>query len=256
MRRAARPRSFNINRLLTSVEGLGYDFEGPSADHLLDASHLYDRKVYENVHAFAEEWSLVDKSEALPYLPIPAEPLKVTLGIDEKKTSNISCGESLRLDEHFKYKKGFVINTGGSIWGLDFAPKSYNDSDPHTQYLAVAGYKAAVTEHHELDEIQQTGEYKNAIQIWRLKLSSKQPSEDPNLDLCLLHDFGVIHDLKWCPYGAYEDEDVNEGLPKLGVLAVVCGDGTLRTLVVPHPNAVRKHMCPDDFDPQATMYCR
>lgn len=36
-------------------------------------------------------------SEALPYLPIPAEPLKVTLGIDEKKTSNISCGESLRL---------------------------------------------------------------------------------------------------------------------------------------------------------------
>lgn len=102
-----------------------------------------------------------------------------------------------------------MINTGGSIWGLDFAPKSYNDSDPHTQYLAVAGYKAAVTEHHELDEIQQTGEYKNAIQIWRLKLSSKQPLEDPNLDLCLLHDFGVIHDLKWCPYGAYEDEVPN-----------------------------------------------
>lgn len=49
---------------------------------------------------------------------------------------------------------------------------------------------------------------------------------------------------------------MNEGLPKLGVLAIVCGDGTLRTLVVPHPNAVRKHMCPDNVDPQATVYCK
>ncbi|KAL9545340.1 hypothetical protein MBANPS3_007189 [Mucor bainieri] len=250
----ARPRNFRINQLVPSIEGLGYDFEGPSSDYLLDASHLYDQKVYENVHAIATEWSVVDKSEALPYLPTQAEPLKVTLGIDEKKTTNISCGESLKLDEHFKYKKGYVINTGGSIWGLDFVPKLHNDSDPITQYLAVAGYKAAVSEHHELDDIQATGEYKNSIQIWKLKLSTKQPSEDPLLDLCLLHDFGVIHDLKWCPYGAYEDGDVNEGLPKLGVLALTCGDGTLRILVVPHPNAVRKHMCRDEVDPQATVY--
>lgn len=49
---------------------------------------------------------------------------------------------------------------------------------------------------------------------------------------------------------------MNEGLPKLGVLAIVCGDGTLRTLVVPHPNAVRKHMCSDNVNPQATVYCK
>ncbi|KAK4512575.1 uncharacterized protein ATC70_003278 [Mucor velutinosus] len=251
-----KPHNFRINQLLSSVEGLAYDFEGPTANYLLDASHLYDQKVYENVHAIAKEWKLVDKSEALPYLPTRTDPLKVTLGIDEKKTTSISNGESLKLDERFKYKKGYVINTGGSIWGLDFAPKSHNDSDPITQYLAVAGYKGAVSEHHELNEIQMAGEYKNTIQIWKLKLSTKQPSEDPILDVCLLHDFGVIHDLKWCPYGAYEDEDVNEGLPKLGVLAITCGDGTLRTLVVPHPNAVRKHMCRDDVDPQATVYLR
>jgi hypothetical protein len=57
----SRPRNFRINQLVSSVEGLGYDFEGPSAECLLDASHLYDQKVYENVHAIAEEWSLVDK---------------------------------------------------------------------------------------------------------------------------------------------------------------------------------------------------
>lgn len=111
----------------------------------------------------------------------------------------------IKIDDYFKFKKGYVLNTGGSIWGLDFVPKSYNDSDPNTQYLAVAGYKGSITEHHGLDEILATGSYKNAIQIWKLKLSTKQPSEDPILDLCLLHDFGVIHDLKWCPYGAYEE---------------------------------------------------
>ena len=57
----SRPRNFRTTQLLNSVKGLAYDFEGPSADHLLDASHLYDQKVYENVHAVVEEWSLVDK---------------------------------------------------------------------------------------------------------------------------------------------------------------------------------------------------
>ncbi|CEP11389.1 hypothetical protein [Parasitella parasitica] len=238
------------------IQGVEFDFEGPSADYLFDMSHLYDRVAYQNIHAVKEEWCLSDESDALSYLPIMKDPLRVTVGIDEKKTIDIPNGESVRLDNHFKYKKGYIINTGGSIWGLDFVPKLHNDADPTTQYLAVAGYKGTVSEHHELDDIQATGTYKNAIQIWKLKLSTKQPSEDSILDMCLLHDFGVIHDLKWCPYGVYEDEDVNEGLPKLGLLAISCGDGTIRIIIVPHPNAVRKYMCPEDTDSHKTLYLR
>lgn len=36
-------------------------------------------------------------SEALPYLPTRTEPLKVTLGIDQKKTTSIPTGKSLKL---------------------------------------------------------------------------------------------------------------------------------------------------------------
>ncbi|KAI8640766.1 WD40-repeat-containing domain protein [Parasitella parasitica] len=244
------------NNWKTPIEGSEFDFEGPSADYLIEPSHLYDQVIYQNIHAVKEEWSLTDKSDALSYLPIMKDPLRVVLGIDEKKTIDIPNGESIKLDDYFRYKKGYVINTGGSIWGLDFAPKLHNDTDPATQYLAVAGYKGTVSEHHEIDEIQPAGTYKNAIQIWRLRLSTKQQSEDAILDMCLLHDFGVIHDLKWCPYGVYEDEDVNEGLPKLGLLAISCGDGTVRVIVVPHPNAVRKYMCPEDTDPHKTLYLR
>jgi WD40 repeat protein len=153
------------------------------------------------------------------------------------------------IGDHLQYKKGYVINTGSSIWGLDFVPKLASmESDPFIQYLAIGGYRGSTEEHIGMEEYQPTGTYKNCIQIWKLRLSVQQTQEDPILDLCLLHDYGVIYDIKWCPYGTYEEEKDNtaeEGsFPKLGILTFACGDGTIRTIVVPHPDAVRKHMIP------------
>jgi hypothetical protein len=45
-------------------------------------------------------------------------------------------------------------------------------------------------------------------------------------------------------------------MAKLGILVIACGDGTIRTIVVPHPNAVRKLMCPKDTDPSKTVYSK
>lgn len=156
------------------------------------------------------------------------------------------------IADHFTYKKGYVINTGVNIWGLDFVPKLASvESDPKIQYLAVSGYRGSTEEHIGIDEVQPTGTYKNSIQIWKLKLSVHE-QEDPFLDLCLLHDYGVIFDLKWCPYGTYEEQDVSNGLPKLGILSFTCGDATIRTIVVPHPDAVRRHMT----DNHQTVYSK
>lgn len=42
----------------------------------------------------------------------------------------------------------------------------------------------------------------NAIQIWKCKsLISKFT---PVLDMCILHDFGVVVDFKWCPFSVYD----------------------------------------------------
>jgi hypothetical protein len=109
----------------------------------------------------------------------------------------------LLSDDYLEYKKGHIINTGGSIWGLDFVPK-LNDTDPTTQYIAAAGYRGSIDEHYYMNEVQETGSYKNYIQIWKCKLSTKEEPEDPELVMCLFHSFGVIHDMKWCPYGAYQ----------------------------------------------------
>lgn len=95
----------------------------------------------------------------------------------------------------------YILNTGGSIWGLDFCPKRpSNDTQPGIQYLAIGGYNTTTETHTKLQVV---GEYKNAIQIWRCDLFF--PDKRPLLDLCLLHDYGVVADLKWCPLGSYEE---------------------------------------------------
>ena len=110
------------------------------------------------------------------------------------------------LANHFKYKKGYLLNTGGNTWGLDFVPKvESRDTSPFIQYLAVAGYRGASEERIGLNEEQPTVTYKNCVQLWKLKLSVKQEPEEPLLDVCILHDFGAVYDLKWCPYGVYEE---------------------------------------------------
>lgn len=98
-----------------------------------------------------------------------------------------------------------MINNGGAVWGLGFAPKRSDiESDPHTQYLAITGFRGAEKEHHKQRGQVPTGTYKNAIQIWKLHLSVNDDPVEPKLDLCLLHDFGPVKSLDWCPYGAYE----------------------------------------------------
>ncbi|KAI8889979.1 hypothetical protein K501DRAFT_237609 [Backusella circina FSU 941] len=133
-------------------------------------------------------------------------------------------------------KAAYILNTGGSIWGLDFCPKRpSNDTQPELQYLAIGGYNTT-TETHTKPQV--VGEYKNAIQIWRCDMFF--PGGSPSLDLCLLHDYGIVMDLKWCPLGSYEENAGCDSWSKLGILSVLFGDGVVRICVIPHPNALRK----------------
>lgn len=39
--------------------GLEYDLEGPTFDHLIDTSDIYNQPVYQHIHALKEEWEAV-----------------------------------------------------------------------------------------------------------------------------------------------------------------------------------------------------
>lgn len=153
------------------------------------------------------------------------------------------------------------MNVGGSIWGLDFAPKpSPNKSSD--QYLAIGGYNST-TEHHLLSEDVDINNKFNAIQIWKCR--SYTSKFKPVLDMCILHDFGVVVDFKWCPFSVYDEEVITRKdqitqdlihhvyLQRLGILAAMFNNGTIRLFVVPHPQNVRKN---NELSLEDTVYSK
>lgn len=73
--------------------------------------------------------------------------------------------------------------------------------------MALGGYSGTYEEHHAVGESGQSG-VKGCIQIWEVgdgvKDAGPKRTDDPvpRLALCLLHEFGCIWEMKWCPLGA------------------------------------------------------
>lgn len=174
------------------------------------------------------------------YLP-SANRVSITTGIRNLKTSELNNFDSIDLKENIAMKRGHIINTGGSIWALDFVPKKASLHDSK-QYLAVGGYNST-SEHHLFGKNNQC---KNAIQIWQVS-SDVDATLPPKLDMCILHDFGVVNELKWCPFSVYEEGQ------KLGILAVLFSDGDIRVFVVPYPENIRSR---ETLNSDQTVYSK
>lgn len=148
---------------------------------------------YSSSHSFRTE---IDK-----YLPKP-NAATITTGITNTQTETINNFESIDISNSISNKRAHIINAGGSIWGLDFVPKPSSDKRSD-QYLAIGGYNTT-TEHHLLCEDVDVDHKLNAIQIWKCKSLASRFT--PSLDMCILHDFGVVVDLKWCPFSVYDNK--------------------------------------------------
>lgn len=53
-----------LNAWGTPVPGMEFDVEGPSADHLIDTSEIYDQVVYRHVLTNNDEWELLNERYA------------------------------------------------------------------------------------------------------------------------------------------------------------------------------------------------
>ncbi|KAI8640074.1 WD40-repeat-containing domain protein [Parasitella parasitica] len=205
----------------------------PEQQPITKYSKLYDRfskeNDYQKVPLIENEWDAVkDQSEVKNYLPKP-NTTTITTGISKIQTETISNFESIDISKSIPNKRAHILNVGCSVWGLDFVPKPSSNKSSD-QYLAIGGYNST-KEHHLLTEDVNKGDEYNAIQIWKCR--SYVTKFRPMLDMCILHDFGVVVDFKWCPYSIYDDK-------KLGILAAMFNNGDIRIFVVPHPESVRK----------------
>lgn len=141
-----------------------------------------------------------------------------------------------------------ILNAGSSIWGLDFAPSLHTDTQYLAVAGYKSTTERHVLGVRQVEEEDDDPNMKGCIQIWSLpncvdkvdnsrgqksaRRSSSSSSvndqqEDKNeeemdegmdvdqqvaqLEVCILHEFGCVYDIKWCPYGGYEsEEEVNE----------------------------------------------
>ena len=71
-----------------------------------------------------------------------------------------------------KANKKSIINSGGSVWGLDWAPLLENeDLENKTRFLAIGGYKNK-TDHQVIGQKQiSQSKLDSSIQIWRVDTS-------------------------------------------------------------------------------------
>ncbi|KAG1467115.1 hypothetical protein G6F46_000176 [Rhizopus delemar] len=184
---------------------------------LVKDNEIINTPLYEQ-----EEWDLiVSKTEIEAYLS-SENAVQVSLSPDQKDSLTMKRFDAIEAPN----QNAFVINTGGSIWAVDFVPRRDKEN---TQYLAIGGYKSTDEQHLLGDD----SNYHSMIQIWRYD-GSRKVSTPPKLDMCILHEFGIITELKWCPLSSCDEEG------KLGILAVIIGDGSVYILVIPHPNRVRQ----------------
>ncbi|KAI8370866.1 WD40-repeat-containing domain protein [Choanephora cucurbitarum] len=199
-------------------------------------SDLYEEaaksNIYSRVSTSDKEWKTA--SENLDCILSPNE-LKIVTGISTLKTHTLMAFQSIDLSKDIKYKRGFILNVGFSIWGLDFIPKV---SDSAVEYLAIGGYYST-EEHHMIKEDAKKEERYNMVQIWEFPSTTNQQSQSIKLAMCILHKFGPIAELKWAPCSAYDEQ-------KLGIVAILFVDGSIRIFVIPHPNYVRSKEGLDD----------
>ena len=150
----------------------------------------------------------------------------------------------LNLFDSIPTKQTLNFFVGGPVWAVAWTPFPSNVKN-RDQFLAVASNMSPEISHTLNDTDIESG----LIQIWNVGLLDKQFDSclKPRMAFSIAHFCGMIWDMEWCPGGTAWD-DINsfdrtssEVMPRLGLLAIACGDGFIRIHSIPHPEALNSY---------------
>ncbi|RKP22454.1 hypothetical protein SYNPS1DRAFT_25800 [Syncephalis pseudoplumigaleata] len=94
---------------------------------------------------------------------------------------------------------GFLINTGMNTWALEWCPCHTTAS---WQYLAVAGLPVTDTASRPIGQAESAPSGGGQLQFWRVPVDDAAVDAGkaaPMLDAVMLHQWGTIWDMTWCP---------------------------------------------------------
>lgn len=211
----------------------------------------------------------IDENEGRrTYMPVP-KPGKHTVLIgpaDGQKRFALGQFELFNFGEAWresksgarrKHREGWIINLGQKIQAMAWA----SNQDGLVQYLAVAAPITEKQKSHYPDPLadkaalafRPSAPYPSALQIWAFRARrDDSPTKTldmefkPRLRLALCTEWGDLRRIAWCPSPrAKRDEDDENALKGIGLLACVWGDGCVRVLDIK-----------TNRDPDTTEFCK
>ncbi|KAG0088312.1 hypothetical protein BGZ92_006314 [Podila epicladia] len=224
------PTSFEVHHVSMTEEALRNTFY----PHI--CSNIKDFKV------------ITDPSDLDEYFPVITTS---TANVrDQELSMPIMTGEYVKTTEETGINDFYLINAGLSVWALDWCPLPTKD-EKNTDYIAVGGFPDTAENCRRRDQTYPLGKqdsHPNVIQIWSVHCDTNeegalQGEPEIYMSLCILHNYGAVLDMKWCPNGNLMEAGTEPGsLARLGILAATFSDGTIRIFSIPEPKSLQDHL--------------
>ncbi|KAL1244133.1 General transcription factor 3C polypeptide [Trichinella spiralis] len=146
---------------------------------------------------------------------------------------NIQQFRRLKRLESVNTWAGAIGFTGSRISACVWCP-----SKTDIQYILVSLYVGS------FDGLY-AGPHQSILQLWAFDPQAASDSLKLNCIWNLVHKYGMVRCLKWCPSGIYEDKNTVKSdrnlLPRLGCFAASTSCGTVVIYCVPHPECAPVH---------------
>lgn len=169
------------------------------------------------------------------YLPRTRRSLKFLSKLCQQDKEVTSQESSLCLFESILHNETATFFAGGPIWASAFCPLEGRNED---HVIALYAEQTFDSESYICPTKESVSDRINSlIQLWSFR-KTKTGCDPPVFLMGIAHDFGRVRSLQWCPSGG--QSDTGNGLPRIGLLAAGCEDGTVRIFTVPEYDSIPK----------------
>ncbi|KAF9169181.1 hypothetical protein BGX21_003537 [Mortierella sp. AD011] len=247
-------------------------YQAPTSE---DVSHVSMQEdvlravVYPNIGSNMKDFLVItEPSDLDEYLPVLTTTKINTRDMDIEMGTMTS--RYIETTDKTGINDYYILNTGFSVWGLDWCPlPSYeqDEIEENASYVAVGGFPDTAENCIARDQLYPLGKqdaHPNVIQLWNMNCESDENGQlqgeaKSYLAICILHSYGAVLDLKWCPTGCFMPTGPAPGdLARLGILAASFTDGTIRIFSIPDPVSLQSQLGLETTEgsPPDTIYIR
>ncbi|XP_063849782.1 uncharacterized protein LOC135094008 isoform X3 [Scylla paramamosain] len=183
-------------------------------------------------------WQALPPATAAPYLPAVTTSPRFRVQVVGQQAVAEDGWEELHRFDSTAAGQGSAMFCGGPVTASAWCPECPPGSlASNMQHLALATLSSPDMKH----QICHSYSHRGLIQLWGCPGPATREPPTPRFLLGLGHQHGTVWSLAWCPSGSEEAAPPGLGespLPRLGLLAAACSDGTVQVYAVPRPEVL------------------